>query len=74
MMSVSSSVVQYQLFVGVDFSAKTAAVAWLEPGKKVTRSFTIEQTNQGFAQLHNKILSTGHQPAEILVVMEATGC
>ena len=74
MMSGSSSVAQYQLFVGVDISAKTAAVAWLEPGKKVTRSFTIEQTNQGFAQLHDKILSTGHRPEEVLIVMEATGC
>ena len=73
-MSGSSSVAQYQLFVGVDISAKTAAVAWLEPGKKVTRSFTIEQTNQGFAQLHDKILSTGHRPEEVLIVMEATGC
>jgi transposase len=74
MTSMSSSIAQYQLFVGIDISAKTAAVAWLSPGKKVTSAFTVEQTYPGFAHLRDKLVATGHQPANVLVVMEATGC
>ena len=64
---------QYQLFVGVDISAASAAVAWMQPGRKVTRSFTIDQTPQGFALLQQKILATGTAASEVLIVMEATG-
>lgn len=34
----------YRLFVGVDISAATAAVAWMKPDSKVKRPFTIDQT------------------------------
>lgn len=73
-MSIASKESKYRLFVGVDISAASAAVAWIQPGAKVTRSFTIEQTPQGFALLRQKILATGNIASEVLIVMEATGC
>ena len=38
----------YSLFVGVDIAAQTAVVAWIVPGKPVTRPITIEQSAAGF--------------------------
>jgi len=73
-MSSHSPESQYQLFVGVDISAASAAVAWMQPGGKVTRSFTIEQNPQGFSLLQQKILATGCIGSKVLIVMEATGC
>lgn len=73
-MSSHSPESQYQLFVGVDISATSAAVAWMQPGGKVTRSFTIEQSPQGFSLLQQKILATGCVASKVLVVMEAAGC
>jgi len=63
----------YQLYVGVDISAATATIAWMKPGSKVTRPFTIDQTPKGYAAFHTKIVEAGYTPAEVLVVMEATG-
>ena len=63
----------YQLYVGVDIAATTATVAWMKPGSKVTRPFTIDQTSQGYAAFQSKIVEAGYPPAEVSVVMEATG-
>lgn len=62
-----------QLFVGVDIAATTATVAWQGPGGRLGRAVTIEQSPAGFAALQRRLVATGHAPAEILVVMEATG-
>ncbi len=48
----------YQLCVGVDIAATTATVAWMKPGSKVTRPFTIDQTSQGYAAFQRKIVDT----------------
>ena len=63
----------YQLFVGVDIAAATATVAWQAPGMSVSRPLTIEQTPAGFAALQQRLLATGYAPADVLIVMEATG-
>jgi|SRR5947199_6062538 len=63
----------YRLFVGVDIAATTATVAWQAPLGPATRPITIEQSRQGFAALERRLRATGHPPATILVVMEATG-
>lgn len=63
----------YQLFVGVDIAAATAAVAWQAPHQKPGKPITIEQTPEGFCLLHQRLAKTGRTPAEILVAMEATG-
>jgi len=63
----------YRLFVGVDIAATSATVAWQGAGAAPGRPYTIDQTPQGFAALQRRLLATGQAPAEVLVVMEATG-
>lgn len=63
----------YRLFVGVDIAARTAVAAWILPGKPITCPRTIEQSASGFASLQADLLATGVAPAQILVVLEATG-
>jgi transposase len=72
-MSTSKSTVSYSLFVGVDIAATTATVAWMQPNKKASRPVTVGQTPAGYAHLERKLRATGTAPAEVLVVMEATG-
>lgn len=62
-----------KLCVGVDIAATTATVAWVTPGTKPSRPFTIAQTPQGFAELCARLGATGYTPGELLIVMEATG-
>ena len=63
----------YALFVGVDIAAQTAMVATQRPGAKASRSFTIEQTPEGYTSLLHQLQATGIVPGQVLVVMEATG-
>ena len=63
----------YQLFVGVDIAATTATVSWRSSDGRPTRAFTIDQTVQGYTTLQQRLLATGHAPAVILAVLEATG-
>jgi len=64
---------RYQLFVGVDIAATTAAVAWRGPRESSGRTITIEQSPQGFVSLQRRLVALGYEPADVLVVMEATG-
>jgi transposase len=64
---------EYQLFVGADIAAATATIAWQLPEKKLSKPLTIEQTPEGFAWLQHALQATGIAPAQVLVVMEATG-
>ncbi len=61
------------LFVGIDIAAKTLAAAWLRPGEAASRPITLAQSPQGFAALQERLGQTGCVPAEVHVVMEATG-
>jgi transposase len=63
----------YDLFVGIDIAATTAAVSTQRPGAKASPAFTIDQTPEGYRCLVNKLHATGVVPSRILVVMEATG-
>src|SRR5712692_3730429 len=63
----------YALFVGVDIAAETAMVATQRPGAKASRSFTIDQTPEGYTSLIHQLQATGSVPGQVLVVMEATG-
>jgi len=72
-METSEGTPRYQLFVGVDIAAVTATVAWQAAGGPAIRPFTIEQSSQGFLALERRLRATKHAPAQILVVMEATG-
>ena len=64
---------RYPLFVGVDIAATTATVAWRGPSGPADRTITVEQSLQGFAVLQRRLVALGHEPADILVVLEATG-
>ncbi len=72
-MGVREVAPRYRLFVGVDIAATTATVAWQGGGAAPSRPCIIDQTPQGFAALQRRLLASGLAPAEILVVMEATG-
>lgn len=61
------------LFVGIDIAAKSLAAAWLRSGEAASRPITVAQSPQGFAALHERLGQTGCVPAEVHVVMEATG-
>ena len=63
----------YELFVGIDIAATTAAVSTQRRGAKASRSFTVDQTPESYSRLVNKLQATGYVPSCILVVMEATG-
>jgi transposase len=63
----------YQLFVGIDIAAKSAAVAWQHLDGSQQRSCTIEQSAAGFARLHRQLQTTAVEPANTLVVLEASG-
>lgn len=63
----------HTLYVGVDVAAATATVAWLTTDGSPGAPFTVAQTIHGYATLHERLRATGTAPAEVLVVMEATG-
>jgi transposase len=63
----------YELFVGIDIAATTAEISIQRPAAKASRSFTIDQTPEGFNCLVHKLQAAGKEPAHVLVVMEATG-
>lgn len=63
----------YELFVGIDIAATTAEISIQRPGAKASRSFTIDQTPEGFNRLVHKLQAAGNEPSHVLVVMEATG-
>jgi transposase len=72
-MQTGQTVQTYALFVGVDIAAQTATVATQRPGTKASRSFTIDQTPEGYTSLLHQLQVTGFTPGQVLVVMEATG-
>jgi hypothetical protein len=63
----------YELFVGIDIAAATAAVATQRPGAKASSVFTIDQTPEGYRGLVNKLHAMDVMPSSVLIVMEATG-
>jgi transposase len=63
----------YELFVGIDIAATTAEISIQRPAAKASRSFTIDQTPEGFNRLVHKLQAAGQEPSQVLVVMEATG-
>jgi transposase len=72
-MTTGQPEMMYELFVGIDIAATTAAVATQRPGATASRSLTIDQTPEGYSRLVHKLQATGYMPSRVLVVMEATG-
>jgi transposase len=63
----------YQLYVGSDIAATSFTAAWTTDGPPPERARTFAQTPQGFAALQDQLRATGVQPAQTLIVLEATG-
>lgn len=72
-MTTSPQTRSYHLFAGVDIAAATAAAAWMTAEGRPSRAITIEQTSQGYAELQQRLLASGHPASAILLVLEATG-
>ena len=65
--------IAFQLYVGIDIAADTFTAAWRTRAGKPTPPFIAEQTPAGFAALQRRLAASGAAPANVLVVMEATG-
>jgi transposase len=63
----------YQLYAGIDIAAKTFTSATCLPDEKPTKASSFEQNPSGYAAITQQLLKPGYSPAQILVVMEATG-
>jgi len=63
----------YRLFVGVDIAARSFAAAWSAHRSPPERAHTFAQTPDGFAAFQAALASSGVEPAQTLLVLEATG-
>jgi transposase len=64
----------YRLFVGVDIASRDFTAASVVAGTQTTREAkSYEQTAHGFERFVKRLQENGIPPADILVVMEATG-
>lgn len=71
-MSLPSSPPSYRVFVGIDMAAATATVVTITGGT-FERPITIKNTPQGYGSLQKHLGTRGCAPADVLIVMEATG-
>ena len=72
-MEHSKTTQPYTLFTGVDISSQTAEAAWGTSVSTVSQAQTFKQNRDGHRALIKALQVTGHDPARILVVIEATG-
>ncbi len=70
--SMCTSAPSYHLFVGIDIAAKSFTVVTATGSAPAERSFTLDQTPQGFTTLQERFMATGIAPANTLIVLEAT--
>ena len=64
----------YRLFVGVDIASRDFTATSVVAGTQATREAKFYvQTSQGFERFVKRLHDSGIPPADILVVMEATG-
>lgn len=65
----------YDLFCGVDISARTFTAATLsaQPNAVVQKALDFKQTPTDFAGLADRLLAKNQRAARVLVVLEATG-
>jgi transposase len=63
----------YQLYVGIDIAARSFSAVLLISNNQPQKAEDFKQTEQDFARFEAKLAAVNPTPAEILVVMEATG-
>jgi transposase len=61
------------LCVGVDIAATSFAAAWIVHGAPPQRARTFAQTPEGFVAFQAALATSGLEPAQTLIVLEATG-
>jgi transposase len=62
-----------RLFVGLDIAATSFAAAWSVNASSPQRAQTFAQTPEGFAAFQAALATSGVEPAQSLLVLEATG-
>jgi transposase len=63
----------FQLYVGVDIAAKTFTATWAADPAAAPKARTFEQTDAGFIQFQQALITSGVAAQATLVVLEATG-
>ncbi len=64
---------QYQGFVGIDIAAKSFTAVWSAGEEPRGKPATFAQSPEGFHQLQQQLSALDLAPAQVLVVLEATG-
>jgi transposase len=72
-MRLNSPAPVYRLVVGVDIAATSFAAAWSAHRSPPERARTFAQTPEGFTAFQAALASSGVEPAQPLLVLEATG-
>ena len=65
--------VVYRRYVGVDIAATSATAVWRETDQSVSLPYTFAQSAGAYTTLQQRLLVGGLRPAQVLVVLEATG-
>lgn len=63
----------YRRFAGVDIAAATFTASWTNAAGARERSVTFPQTPDGFSAFQERLRALDVTPAEVLIVLEATG-
>jgi transposase len=64
---------EYQLHVGIDVSADSVSVQWLDSAGELSDLREFEQSKRGYHHLLKWLKGSGQEPGRVLVAMEATG-
>jgi transposase len=70
---MNSSPHSYRLFVGVDIAALSFAARWFVTGSSPGPAKSFAESPEGFAAFQTALAATRVQPADTLIVLEATG-
>jgi transposase len=70
---MNSSSRSYRLFVGVDIAALSFAASWFVAGSSPRPAQSFAQSPEGFAAFQTALAASAVQPADTLIVLEATG-
>ncbi len=65
--------VDYRLHVGIDVSADSVSAQWLDSTGQMSDLRVFEQSKRGYQRLVKWLKSSGQEPGQTRVVMEATG-
>ena len=64
---------KYKVYVGIDISAKTAHIHWLQPLTQHKGKLKIAQNKSGYKRLVQTLRKVCYETSQTHIVMEATG-